>query len=246
LGALSPLPFGPGRKRRLEPTPDVVPVMIFRCQGTTLLACVLAVGASLRAEVAPDLGRVSDLAFWRVQNRTASTFEFRGRKGARLDARPDSGMAWLVGSDFSNGSIEVDLRGSNTPGGSFVGIAFHGVDRRTYDAVYFRPFNFQNPDLLHRGHSVQYISEPGFPWEKLRADSPGKFEQPIFPVPNPDAWFHARIVVEDGWVTVFVNGSATPSLVVRELGGRHGGLVGLWVGNGSAGDFANLVIEKNK
>ncbi|MEO5960006.1 MAG: hypothetical protein ABIZ49_05610, partial [Opitutaceae bacterium] len=42
-------------------------------------------------------------------------------------------------------------------------------------------------------------------------------------------------------VSVFVNDSATPSLVVTELTSRRGGPIGLWVGNGSDGRGGELL-----
>ena len=68
----------------------------------------------------------------------------------------------------------------------------------------------------------------------------GQFERPLEPAPDGDAWFHAKIVVLDREVRVFINGLAQPALVVRELGERTGGWVGLWA-NGY-GAIANLVI----
>jgi hypothetical protein len=29
---------------------------------------------------------------------------------------------------------------------------------------------------VQRGHSAQYESEPEFPWDRLRAEAPGKYE----------------------------------------------------------------------
>jgi hypothetical protein len=43
-------------------------------------------------------------------------------------------------------------------------------------------------------------------------------------------------------VSVFVNDAKEPSLVVEQLSDRKKGLVGLWVGNTSGGDFANFKI----
>ncbi len=43
-------------------------------------------------------------------------------------------------------------------------------------------------------------------------------------------------------LTVFVNDAKEPSLVVEQLSDRKKGLVGLWVGNTSGGDFANFKI----
>lgn len=195
--------------------------------------------------IAPDLNRAADPAVWRLQNRAASTVP--GEKNTlQLDARKDDGVAWLAGSNFTDGTIELRLRGANKPGQSFVGVAFRGADDERYDAIYFRPFNFKQPDALRRGRAVQYISLPEFHWEKLRRESPGKFEAAISPTPDPDDWFHARIVVEDRKVSVYVNGATTPCLVVNELSDRRDGLVGLWVGNGSAGNFADFRITPMK
>lgn len=41
---------------------------------------------------------------------------------------------------------------------------------------------------------------------------------------------------------VFVTDAKEPCLVVDALNGRKAGLVGLWVGNNSGGDFANVTI----
>jgi hypothetical protein len=45
-------------------------------------------------------------------------------------------------------------------------------------------------------------------------------------------------------IQVFVDHAATPSLVVDELGPRTHGPIGLWVGEGSGGYFANLRVQK--
>ena len=208
-----------------------------------LNACVVCV--AVRA-AEPALDRIADSTVWRVINRASSVVEGGGRKAAKLDARPNDGIAWLVGSDFSEGTLEVDLHGANKPQQSFVGLAFRGANETTYDAIYFRPFNFKNAEVERRSRSVQYVSMPQFPWEKLRADSPGKYEAGITPAPDPDDWFHARVVLAGRRVSVYVNGATTPALVVTELSDRRGGQIGLWVGNGSDGAFANLKVTPAK
>lgn len=134
-----------------------------------------------------------------VFNRSISGFSDGSRKGVRLDERPGDGVAYLRGVEFSNGTIECDIRGKDVQGQSFVGIALHGVDSTTYDAIYFRPFNFKTPDPARHSHASPKVS-------------------------------------------VFVGDAKQPSLVVTQLGDRTKGLVGLWVGNGSGGDFADLKI----
>lgn len=196
--------------------------------------------------IIPPLDQVTDSAVWRVHNRAAKFMDVAGKKAAYLDARTDAGFVWLVGSDFSEGTIELDLRGRDVDQKSFVGLAFRGVDDTTYDAVYFRPFNFKSADIPRRARAVQYISAPNFDWPKLRADFPGKYEATVSPVPDPNGWFHARIVVAERKVSVFVNDATAPSLVITELTARRGGPIGLWVGNGSDGAFANLKITPKK
>jgi hypothetical protein len=118
------------------------------------------------------------------------------------------------------------------------------VDLQTHDAVYFRPFNFRAADPARHSHAVQYASHPEWPWEKLRAERPGQYEKAVVPEPDGDEWFHARIVVARPDVTVFVNGATTPCLAVKELSARAHGSLGVWVGNGSGGYFANLRVTR--
>ena len=178
----------------------------------------------------------------KVFNRSVSSLSDGARKGVRLSEHAGDGVAYLQGVEFTNGTIELDVRGKDVPQQSFVGVAFHGVDGTTYDAIYFRPFNFRAEDPARRGHAVQYIAQPIYPWQKLRAEQPGKYERAIDPVPDPNAWFHVRVVVTSPKVSVFVDDAKEPSLVIDQLSNRKKGLVGLWVGNNSGGDFANLKI----
>ena len=83
---------------------------------------------------------------------------------------------------------------------------------------------------------------PDYPWQRLRAEKPEEYEDPVSPVPDPNGWFKAKVVVEADKVTVFVNDSATPTLSVTALSKQKNGAVGFWVGNNSSGDFANLKI----
>ena len=161
-----------------------------------------------------------------------------GKEGISL-----SGVFYLKDVTFSTGTIEVDLRGKDILQKSFIGIAFHGVDTVTYDAVYFRPFNFRASDPVRKIHAVQYISEPDFPWHRLREEKNGIYEKGIDPPPVAADWFHAKIVVDETQIKVFVNNAASPSLTVNKLNSRKDGLIGLW-NEGLNGDFANLTVRK--
>lgn len=192
----------------------------------------------------PDLTKLVKGKGWTVINRSASLIEGDVKKGIQFDERPEPGLAWLNGFEFANGVIEFDVKGRNVSQKSFVGVAFHGLDEKTYEAIYFRPFNFRSEDPVRRTHAVQYISHPTYTCQKLRNEHPGKYEQAISPAPDRDVWFHARVFVLSPNVSVFVNGAREPSLVVEQLSARKKGWVGFRVGENSPGAFANLKITR--
>ncbi len=193
--------------------------------------------------IAPDLSTLADAKRLTLVNRGASGFIEGARRGLRLDAGPGEGLALLAGVGFRYGTIACDIRGKDVVQQSFVGVAFHADSGVAYDGVYFRPFNFKAADPAARSHGVQYHSPPLHTWQQLRATQPGQYERAVTPVPDPNDWFHARIVIADPTVSVFVGDATDPCLVVNLLNDRRKGLVGLWVGNNSGGDFANLTIR---
>lgn len=138
-------------------------------------------------------------------NRKLSPLSENEKRGISFSKSTNDGIAWLTGFEFSNGTIELDIRGKDAFQQSFVGIAFHGVDNNTLDAVYFRPFNFQSTDPVRKIHAVQYISHPDFSWPVLREKYNGKYEKPVTPAPKGNEWFQARIVIQYPKVTVYVN-----------------------------------------
>jgi hypothetical protein len=89
---------------------------------------------------------------------------------------------------------------------------------------------------------VQYVSHPLYPWNVLREKFNGQYEKGISSPPNPDDWFHVRIEVKYPQVYIFVNNQTSPCLTVKQLNNRQSGKLGLWVGNGSDGSFANLKV----
>jgi hypothetical protein len=193
----------------------------------------------------PDLAKLAESKSFKTFNRNVSVLSDGTKKGVHLSAGPGDGMAYIEGSEFGDGAIEFDVRGKDVLQQSFVGVAFHGVDGTTFDAIYLRPFNFRASDPERRSHCVQYISHPTYTWQKLRTEHPGVYEQPINPAPDPTGWVHVRVVVASPKVSVFINSAKEPSLVVTQLSDRKKGLVGLWVGNSSDGDFSNLTILPN-
>jgi hypothetical protein len=191
----------------------------------------------------PDLGRVNDAKAWRVIGADATVEGPVVRLKPHGDPSVGShiGLALVQNLKFSEGTLEIDLRGAGKQEASFLGLAFGVADATTFEAVYFRPFRFADDDPEARSHAVQYVAWPQHTWEKLRKDRPRVYEAAIQPVPDPAGWFHARIDVTKQTVSVRVDGSPQPCLVVDRLGHREGD-VGLWVDSMPAA-FRNLRIE---
>jgi hypothetical protein len=207
-------------------------------------AVTLLVAGILLAPVTEALAQGGGAApsIARSVNRTHTVVQENGRAIVRLDAKPGDGFAVVQGAPFAEGTIELDVRGEDVAQQSFVGVAFALQNDSTYEAVYLRPFNFRTPDTARAKRAVQYISHPTWPWQRLRAESPGKYEQPVLPIPDPNGWVHVRLVITRTQVSVYANGGDTPDLVVTRLGEAKPGAVAFWAGNNSRGDFANLTV----
>lgn len=195
--------------------------------------------------IEPDLSALIKANKISAVNRSVTQISIGPKKNVlHLDAKTNAGIAWLNDIRFSDGIIEFDLKGKNVLQQSFVGFAFHGSNDSTYDAVYFRPFNFKSTETERRNHSVQYISLPKFDWPVLRKEHQNQYEKPIDPSPEPEEWLHVKIAIDGADVKVFVNNNTQPSLVVKKLGNNTKGKLGFWVGNESDGDFSGLKITQ--
>jgi hypothetical protein len=231
------------KRDQLEMTPSIARLSAL----PLLLVMVASLHLGAQSPDTINLSTIGKDPRWKIAGRTVSAVDIKGKHAIKMSEGSGMGVVWLDGYDFANGVIEVDLLGRSQPvQGSFVGVAFRIVDGQTFDAVYFRPFNFRATDSTRHSHAVEYVSEPQWPWEKLRAEHPGQYEKPLDPAPDGDEWFHARVVVARPKVSVFVNGATQPSLVVNELSNRTHGSVGLWVGEGSGGNFANLRVTRTR
>src|SRR5690349_5239466 len=165
------------------------------------LVCFILKGIAQAQDIKPDLSASSH---FQLVNRAITISSDNPEKVVvHLDAKAGDGVAWLKDIQFSKGVIEFDARGKNVLQQSFLGIAFHGINDSTFDAVYFRPFNFQSPDTTRKSHSVQYISLPQYDWSVLREKFTGKYENKLTSTVDPESWFHMKIIVDTD-ITVYV------------------------------------------
>jgi len=176
-------------------------------------------------------------------NRTLSIYD-KSPGAVEMNAAEGDGLAVLKDLVFETGSIEVELLGENNPGRSFIGLAFNIQDEETFEAIYFRPFNFVATEQARKDHMVQYVNHPEYTWYKLREERTMEFENEIQAPPDPDDWFKAIIKISGTSVEVMLEGKTEPVLKVERLTSLESDKIGLWVGNGSSGRFRNLVIHE--
>ncbi len=175
-----------------------------------------------KAMAAKDGGKV-DLTVVALQKASGNigTVAFQGEQVLQLDGGGEDSVALLLGIELADGTIEVDIASD-----IFSGIAFRAADLKNYELVYFRP---QNSGTAKHDYTVQYVSKgmPGKEWRTLREESPGKYEAGADMKVNE--WFRAKIVVKGDSLSVYVDDSPEPVLVVDEMfGGRTKGKIGIW------------------
>ena len=157
-------------------------------------------------------------------------------------------LATIVGSDFKDGSIELDVAGSPRPGApddarGFIGVAFRMQGKGDKgEFFYLRPTNGRSDEQLRRNHSTQYVSAPDYPWYRLRKENPGVYESYVDL--DAGAWTHMRIVVAGTKAQLYVNGAEQPCLVVNDLKlGDVRGRIALWAHPTTEAYFSNLQVK---
>ncbi len=188
----------------------------------------------------------------------------QGKKGLRVTVSEEALRAYTPADgelnplaviddlEFSNGVIEAEIAGAPAPDAGegargFVGVAFRmQKDTRTYDAFYLRPTNGRADDQVRRNHSAQYISHPAWPWQRLRKETPEKYE--AYVDLEPGVWTKIKIEVRGEQARLFVHDQQQPTLVVNDLktGAQGSGAVALWVGPGTIAHFRNVTVTPAK
>jgi hypothetical protein len=197
----------------------------------------------------------------RFHNVTAVPAVFQSKKGLRATVPQETlrrierteqyaqGLVFIEGLEFSNGIIEAEIAGSLAPGAGgeargFVGIAFRvQEDLETYDAFYLRATNGRADDQERRNHSAQYISLPEWTWDRLRKETPSKYEAYVDLVPG--TWTKIKIEVRGEQARLYVHDNEQPTLIVNDVksgANGHGG-VALWLEPGTVAHFRNLTVK---
>lgn len=152
--------------------------------------------------------------------------------------------------NFTNGTIEVKvlsrlLKTASPMARGFIGVAFRiNESNSIYESFYIRPTNGRADDQVRRNHAIQYYAYPDYKFDRLRKESPERYESYSDMALNE--WITLKIVVKGKGAQLYLNDNKQPSLVVNDLklGADTAGGIGLWVDVGTEGYFADLKITK--
>lgn len=155
-------------------------------------------------------------------------------------------MAWLA-LDFGDGVIEVDVASElvqHAPAYArgFIGLTFRIDEKGQFESIYLRPTNSVADDQVRRNHTVQYVAYPDFKFDRLRRESPEKYES--YADVALARWIHMKIVVSGSSAKLYLDGKTQPALIVNDLklGSSQRGGVGVWLESGTVAYFRNLNI----
>ena len=189
-------------------------------------------------------------------NARAEIISYEGRRALHLAPLPDpnnpdeSLIALISGTNFKDGTIELEVAGSPRAGATpdsrgFIGVMFRVQDHgKRGENIYLRPTNGRADDQLRRNHSTQYESMPDFPWFRLRKEAPGVYESYVDLLPGE--WTRMKIVVSGTKALLYVNGSDQPCLIVNDLKlGDSRGQLALWAHSSTDAYFSNLTITSS-
>lgn len=117
---------------------------------------------------------------------------------------------------------------------------------KTYDAFYLRPTNGRADDQVRRNHSVQYISHPYWTRDRMRRETPKKYETYVDLVPG--AWTRVRIEVCGDRARLYVHGQEQPTLIVDDVktGARARGGIALCIDAGTEAHFRDVRVRSGE
>jgi hypothetical protein len=171
-------------------------------------------------------------------------------KDSTLQAVDEATFVRIKDIDFKDGIIEVNVlsrlhKKARPSDRGFIGIAFRiNEDNSKFECMYIRPTNGRAEDQVRRNHSIQYFAFPDFKFDRLRKESPEKYES--YADMGLNEWIKIKIEIKGKQAKLFLNDNKQPSLVVNDLklGENVSGALGLFVDVGTEGYFRDVKITK--
>jgi hypothetical protein len=218
-----------------------------------LLSCFAIFGNVLLAQsVVLDKNTIEPVNVFMSIEKMAGKVVVKAIKDSSVKEVDEPTFIRIKGLDFKNGTIEVKVLSrllQNAPeyARGFIGIAFRINETNTqYESIYLRPVNARVEDQVRRNHSIQYYAYPQYKFDRLRKESPERYES--YSDMEMNKWITMRIEVKDKQAKLFLDNKKQPSLIVNDL--KHGadlsGAIGLWVEIGTEAYFSDLRVYRNE
>jgi hypothetical protein len=185
------------------------------CLAAAVLVWIAPAAASAQA---PKSYALESAAGLRLHNVAAEPATLAGQKGLRVTLGP--------GAEASGEQLAV----------------IEGLEFSSGVTFYLRPTNGRAEDQERRNHAVQYISHPAWTWDRMRKETPSRYE--AYVDLQPAVWTKVRIEVRGDRARLYVHGNEQPTLVVNDVktGASAKGAVALWLGPGTIAHFRNLRV----
>jgi hypothetical protein len=215
------------------------------------IVCLLVFANNLHAQaISLDKSNLQPVNVFMSVEKVMGKDAIRVIKDSSVQGADEPTFVRIKNIHFTNGIIEVKVLSrllKNAPefARGFIGISFRINDSNSaFETIYLRPVNAGVDDQVRRNHSIQYYSYPDYKFDRLRKESPEKYES--YSEMEMNKWITMRIEVKDSQAKLFLDNNKQPSLIVSDL--KHGsgapGTVGFWVETGTEGFFSDLKINK--
>ena len=166
-----------------------------------------------------------------VANRVSMSFEkITGKKSLRIvkDSSvkdvDEPTFVMIKDLELNEGSIEVKVLSRLLPNApetarGFIGLAFRINDScNKYECIYIRPTNGRSNDQVRRNHSIQYYSYPDYKFDRLRKETPERYES--YADMQLNQWITMRIDIKGSEAKLYLGKKKQPVLIVNDL--KHG------------------------
>jgi len=98
---------------------------------------------------------------------------------------------------------------------------------------------------VRRNHSVQYAAYPDHLFDRLRRETPEKYE--TYADIATGRWIRMKLVISGTRAILYLDNKPTPSFIVQDLklGAKQRGGVGIWLESGTIAHFRNVKINQS-
>jgi len=142
-----------------------------------------------------------------------------GEVMGRAALRFATGEAYLPAFDLARGTVEFDVMASSLR--TFIGFRFHAASAGRFEEFYLRPHKSGLPDALQYAPA---LAGGRSAWQLFHG--PGATATADF---EPGRWTAVKVIIDGARAALFIDGAATPQLVVPNLAlERASGFIGFW------------------